>query len=384
MSLVKIHLICNSEARKIRGPTLLNDIWKLPPGKTIDVPFNSCNQSIGQEGRKLASFLGIIARTPELKPLHVDDWRNFDNEEKKKLLDFVRKKFTIPKCGEDFVLKSLGKKWKDYKCQLKGDHIPKYKTKIVLLKNRPSRIPRDQWSGLVAYWLSDKAKRRIQANRNNRAKQNMPHTGGSKSIATLMDEKVENGVEPTRAEVFVLTHKKRADGRPLDDDSAKDMINEKMSNSEGPTDQPPHRVAWKGDVYSHVLGNERSGYVRDLGLGPTPSVLWGNRSSFGNIDQEDSSNEVVQWLEHEITKLKAKQNEEMNLMKQNQDNMQLELLQMSQLMRKYAPNECMPQNINGTSSGQPLPIPDTMAIEHWLVMAIAAIVMAVKTIFNGR
>ncbi|WMV32785.1 hypothetical protein MTR67_026170 [Solanum verrucosum] len=29
-----------------------------------------------------------------------------------------------------------------------------------------------------------------------------------------------------------------------------DMINEKMSNSEGSIDQPPHRVAWKGDVYS--------------------------------------------------------------------------------------------------------------------------------------
>ncbi|KAL3328105.1 hypothetical protein AABB24_035648 [Solanum stoloniferum] len=66
----------NSEARKIRGPTLLKDIWKLPPGKIIDVPFNSRNQSIGKEGRKLASFLGIIARTPELTPLNVDDWRN--------------------------------------------------------------------------------------------------------------------------------------------------------------------------------------------------------------------------------------------------------------------------------------------------------------------
>nr|XP_033514665.1 uncharacterized protein LOC104106668 isoform X2 [Nicotiana tomentosiformis] len=56
----------NSEARKVRGPTLLKDIWKLPPGKTIDIPFNNCNQAIGKKGRKLASFLGIIAKTPEL------------------------------------------------------------------------------------------------------------------------------------------------------------------------------------------------------------------------------------------------------------------------------------------------------------------------------
>ncbi|MCD7456992.1 hypothetical protein HAX54_033807 [Datura stramonium] len=58
----------------------------------------------------------------------------------------------------------------------------------------------------------------------------MPHKGGSKSIATLMDEQ--------------------------------------------------------------VLGNEKSGYVHGLGLGPTPSLLWGGRSSLGNIATEDSSNEV--------------------------------------------------------------------------------------------
>ncbi|KAH0655430.1 hypothetical protein KY285_030312 [Solanum tuberosum] len=148
---------------------------------------------------------------------------------------------------------------------------------------------RDQWSELVSYWLSDKAKRRTQENRNNRTKQKMSRMGGSKSIATLINEQTSNGIEPTRAEIFLLNHKKRVDGRPLDDDSAKaiDKINEKMSNSEGSNDQPTHRVAWKGDVYSQVLGNERSGYVRSLGLGPTPSALWGSRSFLENIDEED-------------------------------------------------------------------------------------------------
>uniref|UniRef100_A0A1S4AGT0 Transposase n=1 Tax=Nicotiana tabacum TaxID=4097 RepID=A0A1S4AGT0_TOBAC len=135
-----------------------------------------------------------------------------------------QKKFSIPKRGEAWIVKSLGNKWKDYKCELKSEYTRKYKTKDALLKNRPSRIPRDQWSGLVSYWLSDKAKRRTQANRNNRAKQTMPHTGGSKSIATLMNEQAVNGIEPTRAEIFILTHKKRKYGRPLDDDSAKTIV----------------------------------------------------------------------------------------------------------------------------------------------------------------
>lgn len=62
----------------------------MPPGKTIDIQFNSRNQAIGKEGRKLATFLGIIARTPELTPLHIDDWRSFAREEKKKLVEFVK------------------------------------------------------------------------------------------------------------------------------------------------------------------------------------------------------------------------------------------------------------------------------------------------------
>ncbi|OIT19364.1 hypothetical protein A4A49_57744, partial [Nicotiana attenuata] len=130
------------------------------------------------------------------------------------------------------------------------------------------------------------------------------------------------------------------------------MINERTKNSESSTDQPPRAVAWEGDVYSQVFGNDKSGYVGGLGLGPTPSVQWGSRSSLGNIVGEDSSNEAVQRLTQEITELKDKHNEEMNLMKQNQEKIQLELLEMRQLMRKYAFNESMRQNINGTSIEQ--------------------------------
>ncbi|XP_059292353.1 uncharacterized protein LOC132045787 [Lycium ferocissimum] len=202
--------------------------------------------------------------------------------------------------------------------------MTKFKTKDVLLKNKPNRIPRDQWTGLVSYWVSEKAKRRSQTNRNNRAKQKMPHTGGSKSIATLMDEK--------------------------------DMINEKLSNSEVSNEQPHRFVAWEGDVYSQVLGNEKTSYVRGLGLAPTPSVLWGSRSSFGNTVEEDSSNEVVKRLEQEVTKLKdinGKQNEEMSLVKQYQEKLLSELAWVRKALSRNGPNELpIHHNINGISDDQ--------------------------------
>ncbi|MCD9639236.1 hypothetical protein HAX54_023639 [Datura stramonium] len=123
--------------------TLLKDIWKLPLGKTVAVSFNSHNQAIRKDGVKLASFLGIIVKTPELTLFHINDWRSFDKNEKKKLVEFVRKKFTIPEHGEEFIIKSLGTKWKDYKCDLKSIYMKKFNTKDVLLKNKLNRIPRD-------------------------------------------------------------------------------------------------------------------------------------------------------------------------------------------------------------------------------------------------
>ena len=78
--------------KKVRGLTLLKDIWNLPLGKTVSVQFNCRNQAIGKEGRKLASFIGIVARTPELTPLNIADWRLFPKDEKKKLVAFVKVK----------------------------------------------------------------------------------------------------------------------------------------------------------------------------------------------------------------------------------------------------------------------------------------------------
>ena len=58
------------------------------------------------------------------------------------------------------------------------------------------------------------------------------------------------------------------------------MMKEKLSNGETSEEQSHDNVAWEGDVYSQVLGNEKSCYVRGLGLGPTPSLLWGRSLSY--------------------------------------------------------------------------------------------------------
>ena len=128
-----------------------------------------------------------------------------------------------------------------------------------------------------------------------------------------------------------------------------------MNSGETSNEQSINGVAWEGDVYSQVLGSERSGYVRGLGLGPTPSLMWGNKSSLGNIAVDGLSNEAAQKLEHEIKELKEKHEEEMKLMKENQDKLLSEISFMRQIMCKLVPAESsIPQNFNGSSFGQVL------------------------------
>lgn len=81
-------------------------------------------------------------------------------------------------------------------------------------------------------------------------------------------------------------------------DYTQDMIQEKLNNGETSNQQSHGSVAWEGDVYSQVLGTDKSVYVSGLGLGPTPSLSWGNKSSLGNI-VADMSNETVQRLERD-------------------------------------------------------------------------------------
>ncbi|WOK97686.1 hypothetical protein Cni_G06394 [Canna indica] len=86
--------------QKIRGPTIVADIWNQPRNERIFVAFNSRNQAIGVEGRRLASFIGSIARNSDLTPFIAEVWRRFPKKNKRDLLELVKSKFLIPANGE--------------------------------------------------------------------------------------------------------------------------------------------------------------------------------------------------------------------------------------------------------------------------------------------
>ncbi|KAJ8437347.1 hypothetical protein Cgig2_009687 [Carnegiea gigantea] len=148
-------------------------------------------------------------------------------------------KFIIPnRVAESYMLKSMGRKWSNFKADLKLEHYEPNRGNVTAIMNEhvPDCIPKDQWISLVAYWISDKGKKHSVTNRKSRANQVMVHTVRLKSFARVIVKKTVNGVKPSRAHVYVDTHKDRKTRpAPMDEKSkqAMDMINENLSQLRG-------------------------------------------------------------------------------------------------------------------------------------------------------
>ncbi|XP_020080552.1 uncharacterized protein LOC109704196 isoform X2 [Ananas comosus] len=226
--------------RRTRGKTLLADLWVLPPSHRVVVDCNTYGQPIGNERGLLGQFLGTIARNGGLCSLSHKDWRYVKKEKKLDILNQVKKKFLYHQSCEKWIFKSAGRKWKDYKCSLKARYFDDLASLDEMYKKVLEDIVRDQWISLVNFWKTETAKLRSEKNKRSRTLQETTHTAGTKSFARVAAE--------------------------MADLQSKIIENQESSNSHG-------RVAWEGDAYSDVIGKDKYGYMRGVGLAPSPSEL---------------------------------------------------------------------------------------------------------------
>ncbi|OAY82439.1 hypothetical protein ACMD2_24067 [Ananas comosus] len=155
-------------------------------------------------------------------------------------------KFLLPSNGniEKWVLKSLSRKWKDFKCELKGKYMIDNYTEQEVASNVPSGFTSQQWIDLVRYWFSEKSKEK------------------------------ENGREPGRVEFFALTHK-RKDGTY--DGSSQEVLDNitKLIEKEAKTEN---------EAFTEVIGKDRYGRVKGYGIGVTPTQLFGVHAQIKNME----------------------------------------------------------------------------------------------------
>ncbi|XP_051219020.1 uncharacterized protein [Lolium perenne] len=206
----------NRNQRRQRGLTLSLNVWTLPKGVLIPVSLNTSGEPVGKEAGTLSNFLSAIARDGILAPLIYQDWRCVPEKNKDIMWRIVKLKFDIAPIGELWIIKSLGKRWRSWKCNLKVHHFDTHETEEERLADRNPRVSKEQWRFLVSYWSTEKATAASARNRACQANVVAHHTAGTKSFARIIEEekkKRPNKDGPTVTDLFVLTHTHK-NGKP--------------------------------------------------------------------------------------------------------------------------------------------------------------------------
>ncbi len=76
--------------RRVRGRTLLRDLYELDPVERVKVSSNSFGQPVGSEARLLAGYLGILARNANMLPINFESWHKMPESNKNEALDNIK------------------------------------------------------------------------------------------------------------------------------------------------------------------------------------------------------------------------------------------------------------------------------------------------------
>ncbi|KAL2923580.1 FACT complex subunit POB3 [Bienertia sinuspersici] len=241
---------------------ILNSQTLITPGSRI----NNIKVLIA-EIKEVMRALGMKRkRTKDAFYEYVVQGRTRENVIAKKDMSFRRSqrhaRFLYPNALEKWILKSIGLKWKDYKCYLKGRYYNDDIDINIVQDRCPSDVEKDQWISLVNFWRSEEGKKRSKRGKESlmNAKVKTISTTGTKSHARVREElKKELKKSPTRTQTYLACHTH---------DNEAEITNQIKSIV---AEQGDKEMNLDDDPVSKVLGNEQYGRVHGLGLGVKPS-----------------------------------------------------------------------------------------------------------------
>ncbi|KAG8382392.1 hypothetical protein BUALT_Bualt05G0072600 [Buddleja alternifolia] len=146
-----------NKRKGVRGPTCMPKNWGQQPDELVAVSFNDLRQPNDEfKTCTLSHFLGTIARNGRYCPLHYKDWRLMSHSYKGEMLKIA--KFELQPGKEPYILKSINKKWRNWKSYVKSLNFdPNIPIEQQML-DIPSQVDEDQYKALVKHWMSDKSK----------------------------------------------------------------------------------------------------------------------------------------------------------------------------------------------------------------------------------
>ncbi|XP_051184785.1 uncharacterized protein [Lolium perenne] len=255
-----------------RKRTRMHTVYNRGNQPPVPVSFNEKGQPNGDNASEFSNFIATLVKTHI--PLGHEDWRLVPVEKKNALLTTLRKYYVVDDKLKDYVMGTSHKKWRDFKVDLKKKFFKPEKTdeEILTLRVEDNRVSYDDCVWLIKFWRSEEAEKRSEQGKKNRSSQKVLHTSGSKSHARVAAEMhKEKGYAPRRDEVFVRTHISKRDETTMTAETSKVIKDIDTAIEEHP--ELLEKSIQQGDILSHVLGKERNGYVRCVGLGPTAGSL---------------------------------------------------------------------------------------------------------------
>ncbi|KAG8478711.1 hypothetical protein CXB51_028594 [Gossypium anomalum] len=251
------------------------------PANRVKVSRNTYGQPVGSEARLLAGYIGILARNANMLPINYESWHHMPDSNKNQALANVKDRFAL-EVSDDYIKKTLGKKWRDNKSILKKQYFKKDISLEEKLRNVPPGMLRYQWEDAVRFWNSKKGEDRERVGISSRQKQKFTHTAGSRSFASVAEaEEVKSGQKVGRLQLFEITHKKK-DGSPMTSEAGEIMEKLKDKKAEyeatASTDSSVNLENIDNRIITEVLGPERYGRVRFQGSGVTPTQYFGSGS----------------------------------------------------------------------------------------------------------
>ncbi|XP_012851770.1 PREDICTED: uncharacterized protein LOC105971463 [Erythranthe guttata] len=275
--------IVDNKQKRVRGATCMPKVWGQQPDELVVVSFNELGQPKDQDKTStLSHFLGTIARNGRYCPLNYEDWRLMPYSYKEEMLKIVKARFELPPGHESYILRSINKKWRNWKSSVKSLNFdPDISTDQQTTKI-PDRVNEDQYKSLVHHWMSDKSKERSKKNKNSRGELKLFHCMGKKSFAVVKEKLKEKlGRYPTRAELFEECYYKEDSSSTSE--AVKGVVG-KMRQlapqySQNIDNHQDSNMYNDDDLFAKVMGKDKDGHVRMYGLGVTPADVYGEKPS---------------------------------------------------------------------------------------------------------
>ncbi|KAG8493340.1 hypothetical protein CXB51_010684 [Gossypium anomalum] len=262
----------NSGTRRVRGHTLLSDLYNLDPVERVKVSRNTHGQPVGSEARLLVGYLGILTRNANMLPINYESWHHMPDSNKNQALANIKERFAL-EVSDDYIKKALG-------------------------------MLRYQWEDAVRFWNSKKGEDCKRVGTSSRQKQKFMHPARSRSFASIAEaEEVKSGQKVGRLQLFEITHRKK-DGSPITSEAGEIMEKKAKYEAIASTDSSINLENIDNRIITEVLGPERYGRVRLQGSGVTPTQYFGSGSQ-QYMPSGSQAQAEVQMLRDQIAQMQA-------------------------------------------------------------------------------